>query len=68
MVPRLVCAGHTVEQAEDIARQVPAYREADPQHLGVFARAIAAFWQHLAEQSPMPHRANLAKAATVWAG
>jgi aminoglycoside phosphotransferase (APT) family kinase protein len=67
MIPRLIATGHTLAQAEQVARQVPAYADADPRHLAIFARTIHAFWQHRTNEAPLPHRATLLHAAQVWA-
>lgn len=66
-IPRLISAGHTPEQAETIARQVPAYRAADPAAVTVFARTVYAAWEDWERTRPMPHRAALTAAARQWA-
>ncbi|MCX5562875.1 phosphotransferase [Streptomyces sp. NBC_00038] len=66
-VPRLISAGHTPEQAETIARQVPAYRTADPATVTTFARTVYAAWEDWERKRPMPHRAALTTAARTWA-
>jgi hypothetical protein len=65
-VPRLIAAGHTPEQADYIARQVPAYRDADPGQLGIFARTVQAFWSHRTREDPRPQRVRLTEAAERW--
>ncbi|MEV7975738.1 phosphotransferase [Streptomyces sp. NPDC086519] len=66
-IPRLISAGHTPEQAEMIARQVPAYRAADPAAVTVFARTVYAAWEEWERSRPLPHRAALIAAAREWA-
>lgn len=66
-VLRLISAGHTPEQAETVARQVPAYRHADPSDVGTFARTVLAAWQSMERADPLPHRAALTAVARVWA-
>ncbi|MET9914585.1 phosphotransferase [Streptomyces sp. NPDC006476] len=66
-VPRLISAGHTPQQAETIARQVPAYRAADPATVTTFARTVYAAWENWERTRPMPHRAALTAAAQTWA-
>ncbi|MFD5255633.1 aminoglycoside phosphotransferase [Streptomyces bobili] len=66
-VPRLISAGHTPEQAESIARQVPAYRAADAVALTTFARTVRAAWEDWERTRPLPHRAALTAAARAWA-
>ncbi|WP_327748523.1 hypothetical protein [Streptomyces europaeiscabiei] len=66
-IPRLISAGHTPEQAETIARQVPAYRTADPDTVTAFARTLHAAWKDWERTRPLPHRAALTAAAWKWA-
>ncbi|MER5224722.1 phosphotransferase [Streptomyces flaveus] len=66
-VPRLVSAGHTPQQAETIARQVPAYRTAAPATVTTFARTVYAAWEDWERTRPLPHRAALTAAARKWA-
>ncbi|MCX4745407.1 aminoglycoside phosphotransferase [Kitasatospora sp. NBC_01287] len=66
-VPRLIAAGHPPEQAHEVARHVPAYRDADPERLGIFARTIHAFWASRTAEDPLPQRVRLTEAAERWA-
>jgi hypothetical protein len=66
-VPRPVSAGHTVEAAEEFAARVPAYRDADPAAVTLFARTLYAAWEQWERTRPMPHRAELTAAARAWA-
>ncbi|BCL28720.1 phosphotransferase [Streptomyces aurantiacus] len=66
-VPRLISAGHTPEQAETFAQQVPAYCAAAPATLTMFARTVHAAWEDWERTRPMPHRAALTAAAREWA-
>lgn len=66
-VLRLIASGHTPEQAEAVARQVPAYCHADPSDVGTFARTVLAAWADLERAAPLPHRAALTAAARSWA-
>ncbi|MEV6586491.1 phosphotransferase [Streptomyces acidicola] len=65
-IPRLIAAGHTPQQAEMIARQVPSYRAADPATVTTFARTVYAAWENWERTRPMPHRAALTAAARGW--
>lgn len=67
LVPRLISAGHSLEQADRTARRVPAYRDADPSDLGVFAQTIHAFWAQRTREQPFPQRIALTEAAARWA-
>ncbi|MET7906987.1 phosphotransferase family protein [Streptomyces avermitilis] len=66
-IPRLISAGHTPEQAETIAQQVPAYGAAAPAALTMFARTVYTAWEDWERTRPMPHRAALTAAAQAWA-
>lgn len=45
---RLIAAGHTAEQAEQLAARVPAYSAADPTHIDAFAAANVRLWDEIA--------------------
>ncbi|WP_157855883.1 phosphotransferase [Streptomyces aureocirculatus] len=66
-VLRLISSGHSPEQAEAVARQVPAYRHADPSDVGTFAHAVLVAWESMERTDPLPHRAALTTAARSWA-
>ncbi|MBK6015167.1 phosphotransferase [Streptomyces sp. MBT53] len=66
-IPRLISAGHKPEYAETIARQVPAYFEAEPATVTTFARTVYIAWENWERTRPMPHRAALTAAAQAWA-
>jgi hypothetical protein len=66
-VPRMIAGGHTPVQADYVARHIPAYRDADPERLGIFARTIHAFWAERTREAPLPQRVKLTEAAERWA-
>ncbi|MEU8824073.1 hypothetical protein [Streptomyces sp. NPDC048636] len=66
-VVRLIHAGHTPEQAEEVAHEVPAYRAAAPAAVSTFAHALRAVWERREKADPLPHRAALTAAALSWA-
>ncbi|NEC90392.1 phosphotransferase family protein [Streptomyces sp. SID12501] len=66
-IPRLISAGHTPEQAEAIAQQVPAYSTAGQTAVTTFARTLYAAWEDWERTRPLPHRAALTAAARTWA-
>ncbi|MEV0446156.1 phosphotransferase [Streptomyces spectabilis] len=66
-VVRLIHAGHTPEQAEQVARGVPAFQTAEPAALTTFADTVCGVWARRAETDPQPHRAPLLVAARAWA-
>jgi len=67
MIVRLIRAGHSAQQAEGWARNVPAFRQARPQALNAFALATAELTRRRSRQSPLPHLVELADAAALWA-
>ncbi|MFD8156609.1 hypothetical protein [Streptomyces malaysiensis] len=66
-IVRLIHAGHSPEQAEEIAHRVPAYRAAPRAAVTTFAETMCAVWAHRTAADPLPHRAPLLAAAQAWA-
>ncbi|MFJ8663533.1 hypothetical protein [Streptomyces sp. NPDC093795] len=50
ILPQLIRAGHTPEEAEKHAAQIPAYRDAPEQAITAFASSITAYWADRAQQ------------------
>lgn len=50
MVPQLILAGHTPEEAEKHAAQVPAYQDAPQEAVTAFASSITAYWEERARE------------------
>ena len=48
---RLMASGHSAEDAERFAAQVPAFAKADQAHLAVFARVNVRMWDEIETQS-----------------
>ncbi|MFB7272720.1 aminoglycoside phosphotransferase [Streptomyces sp. NPDC056244] len=67
-VPRLIHAGHTADQAESIARLVPAYEAAPEGAVSAFARSLYSVWESRERTDPLPHRSALTEAARAWTG
>ncbi|MFJ4768646.1 phosphotransferase [Streptomyces uncialis] len=65
-IPRFIHAGHTAEQAEALARAVPAYRTAKPSAVTTFAHAVRGVWASREQSDPAPHRAPLIVASRAW--
>ncbi|MEW2507602.1 hypothetical protein AB0878_44800 [Amycolatopsis sp. NPDC047767] len=67
LVPRLIAWGHPPESAEDIARQCPAWRDADPAAINLFARGLTAMWEEIAQDQPDEEwKQTLAASARQW--
>lgn len=68
---RLMAHGHTADQAETLARRLPAYADADPAHVDVFARANVSMWTEINEHHNHENTAawitTLAQTARRWA-
>ncbi|SDT74549.1 phosphotransferase [Actinoplanes derwentensis] len=67
MTVRLICAGHTPQQAEQWAAQVPVWRDGPPDAITAFAGACAVRGEEWADRSPAPHFRRLADASHDWA-
>lgn len=65
-VPRLILAGHTPDQAEEIAREVPAFATARQAAVSAFAQTLCAVWESREAVDPLPHRAPLSAAVRSW--
>lgn len=67
MAVRLIRAGHTPEQAEAWATSVPAWQAARPVAVNAFVSAVADLHHQRHQQSPAPHRGELALSSRRWA-
>lgn len=67
LIPRLIASGHSPGSAEDIARQCPAWEDAEPAAIDVFASALAILWEEIAlDRSAEPWKQTLAVSARQW--
>lgn len=67
LIPRLIAKGHSPASAEDVARQVPAWEEADPAAIDLFASALTTLWSEIArDQQNEPWKQALAASAQQW--
>lgn len=69
LVPQLILAGQTAEDAEKHAHLVPAYREAPDAAVTSFATALTAYWTRRAQQGNAElraYRARAIQAGTEW--
>lgn len=67
LIPRLIACGHDPANAEDVARQCPAWQQADPTAIDVFASALATLWDEIAlDPSAEPWKQTLALSARQW--
>lgn len=68
LIPRLIAAGHSPNNAEAWAAQHTVWRAADPLAVTLFARAIARLWRQLANNDPdAAWRRPMVEAARSWA-
>lgn len=67
LIPRLIACGHSPVSAEDVARQCPAWENADPAAIDLFAAALTTLWGDIAlDQSDEPWKQTLALSARQW--
>jgi hypothetical protein len=66
VMPRLILAGHSPEQAERWARTVPAFAGAAPEAITAFAVGLVTLWERKQRTVPAPHRGPLLAAAQQW--
>ncbi|MGH4024382.1 MAG: phosphotransferase [Pseudonocardiaceae bacterium] len=52
LVPRLIASGHSPASAEEVARGCPAWRDADPAAINLFASALTSLWADIARDQP----------------
>ncbi|MGW8356526.1 hypothetical protein [Streptomyces wedmorensis] len=69
IVPQLILAGHTPEEAEKHAAQIPAYHHAPEKAITSFASSITTYWRQNAEQGApglRQYRARALEAGRSW--
>lgn len=52
LIPRLIACGHSPVSAEELARQCPAWDNADPAAIDLFASALATLWSEIDQDQP----------------
>ena len=52
LIPRMIACGHSPASAEEIARQCPAWEDADPAAIDLFASALTALWSEITRDQP----------------
>jgi hypothetical protein len=68
VLPRLIAAGHSPDDAEAWAAKHPVWQDANPEAITKFASAITRLWNQLAEKDPdAPWRRPMVEAAATWA-
>jgi hypothetical protein len=63
----MASGGHTARQAEQQAARLPAFADANPDHVDAFACMNVAMWEEIAQQSTISWTKTMAQAATDWA-
>jgi hypothetical protein len=58
--------GHTAAEAERQASRLPAFRDADPGHIDLFATANVRLWEEVAQLSSSAWTKQMAQAARRW--
>jgi thiamine kinase-like enzyme len=62
----MASGGHTAAEAERRACRLPAFRDADPAHIALFAAANDRLWSEIARSSTTAWTAKMAHAAHAW--
>jgi Ser/Thr protein kinase RdoA (MazF antagonist) len=65
LIPRLITGGHTLEQAEALAAQVPAFKAAPQEAVSGLAAVWSLFREFVARYGPEHNPASLAAAAAA---
>jgi hypothetical protein len=67
LVPRLIACGHTPAGAEQVARECPAWRAANPAAIDLFASGLTSLWGDIARDQPDEQwKQTLAASARQW--
>ena len=64
---RIMARGHSAGQAEAWAARLPAYADADPAHVDVFARANVSMWDEIEQGNGSEWAKKMAHTARTWA-
>ena len=62
----MASGGHTAPEAERQASQLPAFKDADPAHIDLFAAANVRLWEEVAQLSMSAWTVKMAQAAQWW--
>ncbi|GGM89678.1 hypothetical protein GCM10010106_41390 [Thermopolyspora flexuosa] len=65
LIPRLILAGHSPEQAERLVEGIPAWKAAPPAAVNGLAAVWSLFREFVARYGPQPIRASRARAAAA---
>ncbi|GII97357.1 hypothetical protein [Sinosporangium siamense] len=67
LILRLIAGGHTPQAAEDVVRDLPAWKSAPSEGVEVFARANVRVWEEIRSNDSSPWIKAMAHAAGAWA-
>ncbi len=62
----MASGGHTAPEAERQASRLPAFKDADPAHIDLFASANVRLWAEVAQLSASAWTVRMAQAAQSW--
>ncbi len=62
----MASGGHTASEAERQASRLPAFQDADPAHIDLFAAANVRLWEEVAHLSTSAWTVKMAQAAQSW--
>jgi hypothetical protein len=63
----MASGGHTARSAEQQAARIPAFTQADPAHIDIFAAANVRLWDEIMQHGPTAWTKEMAQAAHDWA-
>lgn len=67
LIPRLIAGGHSPASAEEVAQEFPAWVEAHPAAIDLFASALTSLWGEIARDQPTETwKQTLAASARQW--
>ena len=67
LVVRLIAAGHTPGDAENVAQRTPAWEAACPHAIDTFSAALARMWTTIAQHDPADWKEHIAAGTRAWA-
>ncbi|GAA3145068.1 hypothetical protein GCM10010466_40210 [Planomonospora alba] len=66
LILRLMAAGHTATEADQVAARIPAWTQAPAEGVAALARANVHLWQEIEDANPTPWVQTMNRAARDW--
>jgi len=64
---RLIAHGHTIQSAETVVCDLPAWQTAPAEGIAIFAQACGRMWHEIASANPISWTQHMAEASDEWA-